>query len=93
MIFHIFRRRKNKDLENTEQSSTNKCNFADSADYSNVENLTESNYCELQQPNVINQSENYSQLQFEGTDNNGYSDLPENNAASEISSNDIYDNM
>lgn len=85
--------KKNKDLQNKEQSPTNKFNYADNAEYSNVEKPAESNYCELQQPNAINSLANYSQLQLEGAHNNGYSDLPENNAASDNSANDIYDNM
>uniref|UniRef100_K1PM01 Uncharacterized protein n=1 Tax=Magallana gigas TaxID=29159 RepID=K1PM01_MAGGI len=48
---------------------------------------------EAKQPNAINSLANYSQLQLEGAHNNGYSDLPENNAASDNSANDIYDNM
>lgn len=85
--------KKNKDLQNKEQSPTNKFKYADNAEYSNVEKPAESNYCELQQPNAINSLANYSQLQLEGAHNNGYSDLPENNAASDNSANDIYDNM
>lgn len=80
-------------MQNKEQSPTNKFKYADNAEYSNVEKPAESNYCELQQPNAINSLANYSQLQLEGAHNYGYSDLPENNAASDNSANDIYDNM
>lgn len=89
----FFRWKKNKDSQNKEQSPANKCNYADNAEYSNVEKPAESNYCELQQPNAINSFANYSQLQLKGADNNGYSDLPENNAAPDNFANDIYDNM
>lgn len=93
VIVFFIRWKKNKDLQNKEQSPTNKFKYADNAEYSNVEKPAESNYCELQQPNAINSLANYSQLQLEGAHNNGYSDLPENNAASDNSANDIYDNM
>lgn len=93
MIFYFFRRKKLKESENMEEPSSNKSNSVDYADYSNVGNLTENSYSELQQPNTTNQSANYSQLQFEGPDQNDYVDLRENNVAKERYSNDIYDNM
>nr|XP_034315823.1 uncharacterized protein LOC117685508 [Crassostrea gigas]XP_034315824.1 uncharacterized protein LOC117685508 [Crassostrea gigas] len=90
-LVFIIRKKKSKDSEKREQPHSN-----DSADYSNVETRTDSDYCELQQPTCTptNQSADYSQLQFESTSTcNVASDLAVHNAAIERPLNEIYYNM
>lgn len=90
-LVFIIRKKKSKDLDQREQPPLN-----DSADYCNVENRTDNDYCELQQPtcNPTNQSADYSQLQFESTSTYYVDfDLAVHNAVIERPSNEIYYNM